>query len=166
MNSACRVGLMPAVLPSSALWFRAPSSLCKLEGEVPRCDASSLRYHHFSGSSSVAARICWRIAGKSASRTRDLRITRKYLRGSRKTSIFSEASFRIRHRTGALFHVDLGRERLAHMEGVFPGDAGDEVTGAGLEVNCVAFLIGRFLERDHRNTYRVDTAALPVGWGT
>jgi predicted RecB family nuclease len=56
---------------------RAPSSLCKLEGEVPRCDASSVRYHHFSGSSNVAARICWRIAGKSASRTLDLRITRK-----------------------------------------------------------------------------------------
>jgi hypothetical protein len=29
-----------------------------------------------------------------------------------------------------------GRERLAHMEEVFPGDPGDEVTGAGLEVNC------------------------------
>src|ERR1700719_1881044 len=70
-----------------AATVRAPSSLCKLEGEVPRCDASSVRYHHFSGSSNVAARICWRIAGKSASRTRDLRITRKYLRGSRKTSI-------------------------------------------------------------------------------
>ena len=44
--------------------------------------------------------------------------------------------------------MDLGRERLAHMEEVFPGDAGDESTGAGLEVNCVAFSIGRFLERD------------------
>jgi hypothetical protein len=44
--------------------------------------------------------------------------------------------------------LDLGRERLAHMEEVFPGDAGDESTGAGLEVNCVAFSIGRFLERD------------------
>jgi hypothetical protein len=34
------------------------------------------------------------------------------------------------------------------MEEVFLGDPGDEVTGAGLDVNCVAFLIGRFLERD------------------
>jgi hypothetical protein len=56
--------------------------------------------------------------------------------------------FRIRHRTGALFQVDLGRERLAHMEEVFPGDPGDVDTGAGFEVNCVAFLIGRFLELD------------------
>ena len=34
------------------------------------------------------------------------------------------------------------------MEEVFPGDPGDEVTGAGPEVNCVAFLIGLFLEQD------------------
>jgi hypothetical protein len=34
------------------------------------------------------------------------------------------------------------------MEEVFPGDPGDVITGGGLEVNCVAFLIGRFLERD------------------
>jgi hypothetical protein len=41
-----------------------------------------------------------------------------------------------------------GRERLAYMEEVFPEDPEDEVTGPGLEVNCVAFLAGRFQQQD------------------
>src|SRR5271156_3930134 len=63
------------------------SSRCRLDGEFFKCEASSDRSHHLSGERSVSARSSWRTAGKSAAKTGDLRILRRYLRRQRNLSM-------------------------------------------------------------------------------
>src|SRR5579872_550697 len=68
-------------MPTSA---RSCRSRCRLEEGTPNRRASSEAYHPFSGCTSVAARIPWRVLGSSASRVCLLRILRNYRRDLRK----------------------------------------------------------------------------------
>src|ERR1035438_7480514 len=60
--------------------LRSCNSRCRLEAGTPIRRANSETYQAFSGCTSVAARIPWRVFGNSASRVRSFRILRYYIR--------------------------------------------------------------------------------------